>query len=301
MRIAISGAGGFIGGALTTELRSLGHEIHPIVRHAPRPGEIGIDLVSRTMDCSNISGGNIGAVDVIYHLAGEPLSVGRMSGKKREAIRSSRIASTHLIAREIASAPVAPRTFISMSAVGYYGDRGEEILTEQSGIGVGFLADVCGAWEAAAAPAREIGVQTIQTRAGVVIGNGGGMMRILRPLFSMGLGGNLGSGSQFTSVIALADTVKALVYLADNDKFEGPCNLTSPNPVTNAQFTKALGLLLHRPTPFAVPAPLLRLALGAQSANEMVLGSTRALPDKLLNSGFIFDFPSIDEILRNTL
>ena len=301
MRFAIGGSHGFIGTALSQALRSEGHEVHPMVRHAPRQGEIGVDLARRELDCSQIDGHHIGAVDVVVNLIGEPLTPNRWDAKKREAIRSSRIGSTDLIARAIATAPGPPKAFITMSAVGYYGNRGGEILTEQSTAGENFLAQVCRAWEASSAPARAVGVRVVHARAGIVLGHGGGILAALVPLFRLGLGGPLGDGSQWMSPISLTDAVRGLTFMATNDTLNGACNLTSPNPLTNRAFTKALGRSLHRPALLAVPAPVIRLALGRRTAESLPLASQRAIPALLERSGFEFRHPGIEDALGAAL
>ena len=297
MRIAISGSRGFIGSSLARMLRSEGNEIHPIVRHAPRLGEIGIDLSRHSLDCSQIEGRSIGVVDIVYHLAGEPLTPGRWNSKKREEIRSSRISSTDVIARAIAAASETPNVLVNMSASGYYGSRGDEILTEQSAAGEGFLAELCRAWESATAPARAVGVRVVHARTGIVIGKDGGILKAVAPLFRIGLGGRLGVGSQWMSPISLVDELRALIFVAMNEEIHGPCNLTSPIPITNSDFTKALGSALHRPTLLHVPEIGLRLALGNRVTDEMVLASQRILPTRLQSSGFQFRQPRIEEAI----
>lgn len=297
MRIAISGSRGFLGSSLVNVLKSEGHEIHPIVRHAPRRGEIGIDLAKHSLDCSQIEGQSIGAVDIVYNLAGEALTPGRWNSRKREEIRSSRISSTDVIARAIAKSPETPNVLVNASASGYYGSRGDEILTEQSAAGEGFLAEVCRAWESATAPARAVGVRVVHARTGVVIGKDGGILKAVTPLFRLGLGGRLGGGTQWMSPISLADEIRALVFVAMNEDVHGPCNFTSPVPITNAEFTKALGSALHRPTLLHVPEIGLRLALGNRVTDEMVLASQRIVPAQLQSAGFQFRLPLIDEAL----
>lgn len=301
MRIAVSGSRGFLGSALVSVLRNGGHEIHPIVRHAPRQGEIGIDLVKHSLDCSQIEGQSIGAVDIVYHLAGESLTPGRWNSKKREEIRSSRISSTDVIARAIAMTPETPNVLVNMSASGYYGSRGDEILTEQSAAGEGFLAELCRAWESATAPARAVGVRVVHARTGIVIGKDGGILKTVMPLFRLGLGGRLGGGSQWMSPISLADEIRALIFVAMNEEMHGPCNFTSPIPITNSEFTQALGSALHRPTLLRVPEIGLRLALGDRVTNEMVLASQRIIPARLQSAGFQFRQPHINEAIGASL
>ncbi len=301
MRIAISGSRGFLGSALVCALLGKGHEIHPIVRHLPRPGEIGIDISGHTLDCSQIEGGHIGAVDIVYNLAGAALTPGRWNSKKREEIRSSRISSTDVIARAIAGAPEPPGVLVNMSASGYYGSRGDEILTEESAAGEGFLAELCRAWESATAPARAVGVRVVHTRTGIVIGKDGGILKAVTPLFRLGLGGRLGDGSQWMSPIALTDEIRALIFVAMNEEIHGPYNFTSPVPISNAEFTKALGSALRRPTLLHVPEIGLRLVLGNRVSDEMVLASQRMIPDRLQAAGFQFRLPHIDEAIREAL
>lgn len=301
MRVAISGSHGFIGTALSDSLKGAGHEVHSIVRHTPLPGEIGIDLARHLLDCSQIEGQHIGTMDMVFHLAGEPLTPSRWDAKKREAIRASRIGSTDLIARAIAAAPSAPRVLVTMSAVGYYGNRGDEVLTEKSTAGDGFLAQVCRAWEAATAPAKAIGVRVVHARTGVVIGRNGGILKTMAPLFRLGLGAQLGDGSQWISPIALSDEIRALIFLAMNDEIQGACNLTSPIPVTNAKFTKALGHVLHRPTLMRVPSTAIRLALGGRTAESLAIGSQRVVPVRLQEAGFDFEYPHFEDALKVAL
>lgn len=298
MHIAISGSSGFIGSALARELRSQGHEIHPIVRRLPRSGEIGLDLTNRRLDLSNLETQSLDEIDLIYHLAGEPLTTRRWNAKRREMIRSSRITSTDIISRAIALSDNPPRALVTGSAIGYYGNRGDEQLTEVSTSGHGFLAELCRAWEAATGPAKAVGVRVVHARSGVVLGHGGGIVKSLTPLFQLGLGAKLGSGEQWMSYIALSDEVKALHFVGTHENIVGPCNLVSPNPVTNAAFTKAFGKFLHRPAVLSVPSSVLRIALGRYAANDMALTSQRVTPQRLLEEGFDFDYPNIAEALR---
>ena len=297
MRIAISGSRGFLGSALASALLDQGHQIHPIVRHLPRRGEIGIDISRHALDCSQIEGQSIGAVDIVYHLAGEALTPTRWNSKKREEIRASRISSTDVISRAIATAAEAPKVLVSMSASGYYGSRGDEILTEQSAAGEGFLAELCRAWESATAPARAVGVRVVHARTGIVIGKDGGILKAVTPLFRLGLGGRLGGGSQWMSPISLVDEIQALIFVGLSEEVHGPCNFTSPIPITNAEFTKALGSALHRPTLFNVPEIALRLMTGNRVTDEMLLTSQRIIPDRLQAAGFQFRLPHIDEAI----
>jgi uncharacterized protein (TIGR01777 family) len=205
------------------------------------------------------------------------------------------------LAETLAKLSKAPKVLVSGSAVGYYGDRGDEVLTESSRPGSDFLAEVCTAWEAAAGPAREAGIRVAHIRTGIVLsGRGGALPKMLLP-FKFGAGGKLGSGRQWMSWIALEDEVGAIVHLIGDDSLSGPFNLTAPNPVTNADMTKAIGAALHRPTLLPAPAFALKAALGGEMAEELLLVSQRALPTRLLDSGFTFQHPELGEALKAVL
>jgi uncharacterized protein (TIGR01777 family) len=213
-------------------------------------------------------------------------------------VKDSRTRGTSLLAATLAKLNNPPRVLVSGSAVGYYGDRGDEVLTESSRPGSDFLADVCTAWEAAAAPAREAGIRVAHIRTGIVLsGRGGVLPRMIIP-FKFGAGGKLGSGRQWMSWISLEDEVAAIVHLLGNDDLAGAFNLTAPNPVTNADMTKAIGAALHRPTLLPAPAFALKAALGPEMAGELLLVSQRALPTRLLDSGFTFAHPDLPDALK---
>lgn len=300
MRALVSGASGFIGKALVARLERDGYEVHRIVRSAPGPGEVLLDVDNRTLDISRLAPGALEDLHAVYHLAGEPITARRWGPAKREAIRSSRIATTDALARAIATWPARPAVLVSGSAIGIYGDRGDEVLDESSATGDGFLAEVCRAWEAATAPARDIGVRVVNVRTGLVLGDGGLLGEML-PLFRRGLGGRLGDGRQWMSWIALVDEVAALVHAASTTSLSGPCNLVSPNPVRNSEFTSELGEALGKRQRVAVPRVLLELALGHQTAHEMALASQRVLPRQLKESGFAFSCPTVHDALREAL
>jgi uncharacterized protein (TIGR01777 family) len=235
------------------------------------------------------------------NLAGEGIGNKRWNEEQKARIRDSRVRGTTLLAETLAKLQKAPKVLLSGSAVGFYGDRGDEVLTENSRAGDGFLAELCVAWEAATAPAREAGIRVSHLRTGIVLaGNGGALPKMLMP-FKLGLGGKLGSGSQWMSWIALDDEVGAIVHLLGDDAPAGPVNLTAPNPAANTDFTTALGHALRRPTVLPVPKFGLKLALGGEMAQELLLGGQRVLPTRLLDSGYTFAHPELADALKTAL
>lgn len=299
MRILLSGSSGFIGAALAAELRRRGHLVVPITRHRPSVGEVGIDLAQGRLDTSQLPGGTLEGIDASVHLAGTPI-VGRWTSTRRAAIRSSRIELGSIIARSLVTLERRPEVHVTGSAIGLYGDRGDEVLDESSAPGSGFLAEVCREWEAAAEPAAAAGIRTAVVRTGIVIGRGGALGPQL-PLFRLGLGGPLGSGGQWTSWISLADEVSILCRLLEDRTLSGPFNATAPNPVRNREMAAALGRVLHRPARLSVPAAALRVVLGAGPADEMLLASARVLPHRLEGAGFTFAHPELDGALAAAL
>lgn len=297
MRVALSGSTGFIGRALHAALSQAGYDVLRIARRSPAPGELLLDTEARRFDWQRSGLDSLGELDAVIHLAGEPLTLSRWDAVKRDAIRSSRIVSTDLLARSIADSAARPAAFITMSAVGYYGDRGDEVLTEESARGSGFLADLCQAWEQAAQPAADVGVRVVHARTGLVLGRGGGLLAQLKPLFALGLGGRLGDGRQWMSPISLADEIRALMLLVASSDLRGPFNLTGPEPIRNREFTEALGREFHRPAILRVPATALRVAVGQIAADEMALVSQRAVPQRLDRAGFTFEHPTIASML----
>lgn len=299
MRVLLSGASGFIGSALSARLRERGDSVMRVTRRPAATGDVGIDLDAGRLDSSRVPGGTLEVVDAAIHLAGAPI-IGRWTARREEDIRSSRIALGALLARSLAALEHRPAVLVTGSAVGIYGDRGEEVLDESSPPGSGFLADVCRACEAAAAPAAAAGIRTAAIRTGIVLGRGGALRPQL-PLFRLGLGGRLGSGRQWVSWIALEDEVAAILRLLDDASLAGAFNLTAPNPVRNADLTAALARAVHRPAVLAVPAPALRLALGRGPADELLLASQHACPARLEEAGFEFRHPDIESALAAAL
>ena len=294
MRVAITGASGLIGSALVPHLRSHGHEVLRLVRRlAAAPDEISWDPTAGTVDLEALAG-----VDGVVHLAGAGVGDHRWTESYKREILQSRVQGTSTIARAMAALDPKPRALVCGSAIGYYGNRGDTPLDETSAPGTGFLADVVVAWEAAAAPAQEAGIRTTFARTGLVVAKGGGAFAKLMPIFRLGAGGKVGSGSQYWSFMSLSDEIDALTHLLESD-LSGPVNLTAPTPVTNADATAALGKLLHRPALLPVPAFALKAVLG-EFADD-VLSSARVLPRVLEASGFTFSQPTISKALRAEL
>ncbi|GAA3370610.1 TIGR01777 family oxidoreductase [Streptomyces sannanensis] len=295
MRIAVSGSSGLIGSALVRSLRADGHQVVRLVRRPARTG----DEVEWAPGRQYVDTAGLVGCEAVVHLAGAGLGDRRWSEEYMREIRNSRVLGTAAVAKALASLDVPPKVLVSGSAVGYYGDTGDRAVDEGAPPGDGFLASVCVEWEEATAPAAEAGVRTAFLRTGLVIARGGGAWDRLFPLFKTGLGGRLGGGKQYWSFIALHDHIAAIRHIIDMETLSGPCNLTAPEPVTNREVTAAMGRVLRRPTPFPVPASVLRLAIGEFAGD--VLSSQRVLPRKLLDSGFSFAFPRIDEALRAAL
>ncbi|MCC3779489.1 TIGR01777 family oxidoreductase [Streptomyces sp. UNOB3_S3] len=294
MRVAITGSTGLIGSALTRSLEKDGHEVVRLVRRAPRSaGEAEWDPRGRSADPEALAG-----CAAVVHLAGAGVAAHRWTAAYKKEIRDSRVHGTGALAEALASLATPPRVFLSGSAIGFYGDTGDRTVDEDSPPGSGFLAEVCRDWEEAAGAAREAGVRTVLLRTGIVLSRHGGAAAKLFPLFRAGLGGRLGDGRQYWSFIALRDHVAALRHLLEAD-VSGPVNLTAPHPATNREVTEAVGRALKRPALLPAPAPALRLALG-EMATE-VLASCRALPTRLLDSGFRFACPDVESAVRAAL
>jgi uncharacterized protein (TIGR01777 family) len=293
MKIAIAGASGLIGAALIPELEADGHQIVRLVRSSPRADEIEWHPNQDSIDPAKLEG-----FDVIINLAGENVGEGRWTEEKKRKIHDSRVNGTHLLSEAISKLPNKPRAFLCASATGIYGDRGDEVLDEQSESGGGFLAGVCREWEMATEPAQSAGVRVVNFRFGPVLARGGGMLDKMLTPFKMGVGGKIGSGKQFISWVALDDAVAAIKLALNDESIRGPLNVVTPKPVTNEQFTRALGEVLSRPTLMAVPAFAARLAFG-EMADEMLLVSQRVVPKKLQAAGFIFQFPELGAALQH--
>lgn len=295
-RIAISGASGFVGRALIAHLERSGHEVLRLVRgSASEPHG-----VRWQPDTGELDGRALGAVDAVVHLAGENVAGGRWTPARRAAIAASRGPTTERLARSLARLPVPPRTLISASATGIYGDCGDARLDERTPPGQGFLAEVAQAWEAATQPAASAGIRVVHLRIGMVLDqSGGALARMLLP-FRIGLGGRLGSGQQWVSWIHRQDLVAAIAFLLGQESLRGPVLAVAPEPVTNREFTRALGRALRRPAVLPVPAFALRLLFGAM-ADELLLSSQRATPRALLTAGFQFAHPNLAEAFAAAL
>lgn len=295
MRIAISGASGFIGSELVPALEAGGHDVVRLVRRQPEgPKELQWDPAVGTIDADGLAG-----VGAVVNLSGATIDRRWTAGRKAE-IRESRVGSTRLLAETIARLDPRPAVLVCAGGVGIYGNRGEEILTEDSPLGTGFLADVGTAWEEVAEPARAVGIRVVNFRQGIVLSRkGGALPRLLTP-FKLGLGGRVGSGRQWWSWVSLDDLVEAYRFALERDDLSGRFNLTSPNPVTNVQLTKALGKALRRPTVFPLPAFAAKAMFG-EMAKELVLAGQRALPARLLDAGFSFRYPELDAALERSL
>jgi uncharacterized protein (TIGR01777 family) len=296
LRVLVSGASGLIGSALLPGLRGEGHRVIPLIRRAPGPGEIGWDP-----ETGRLGRGELEGFDAVIHLAGENIGA-RWTAARRRRIRESRVRGTSLLSEALAGLRQPPRTLISASAVGIYGSRGDEILTEASPPGdpTDFLVSVGRDWEAAAEPARAAGIRVVHPRFGVVLSpDGGALQRLLLP-FRLGLGGQVGSGRQWMSWIAIHDAVAALRHIMATETLTGPINVTAPEPVTNREFTGTLARVLRRPAVLPVPATALRLVFGAM-ADGTLLASTRVLPERLLGSGYGFRDGSLESALRSLL
>ncbi|WP_329409150.1 TIGR01777 family oxidoreductase [Streptomyces sp. NBC_00704] len=291
-RIAVAGASGLIGSALVRSLASDGHEVRRLVRRAPR----GADEVRWDPERGRVDAAGLAGCDVVVNLAGAGVGERRWSEAYKRRMHDSRVHGTAALAKAVAALDAPPRVFVNGSAMGYYGETGERIVDEGAPAGSGFLPELCVEWEAAAAPARDAGVRTVLVRTGLVVARGGGAWGKLFPLFTAGLGGRLGDGRQYWSYIALHDEVAAIRHLVDRDDLSGPFNLTAPEPRTNREITEAMGRVLHRPALFPVPAPVLRTVLGEMAGD--VLGSARVVPKRLLESGFVFAFPGIEDAIR---
>jgi hypothetical protein len=294
MKVVVGGASGLIGTALVAALRADGHDVVRLVRGEPSVAdEIRWNPAAAELDLAPLEG-----TDAIVNLSGENIGQ-RWTGSRKRDILESRVQATDLLARTAAALDPRPSVFVSASAVGAYGDRGDEILTEESELGTGFLADVVRAWEAAADPARDAGVRVVSLRQGIVLAReGGALERMLLP-FKLGLGGRVGTGKQWWSWVGIEDLVAAYGAALTSDLF-GSVNLTAPNPVTNEQLTKALGAALHRPTVLPVPGFAMR-ALFGEMGEAMLLGGQRVLPARLIDSGFEFGAPTIDVGLERAL
>ena len=294
MRVVVTGASGLVGSALVPALQSAGHEVIKLVRRAPRKPDERQWNPSGEPDPSLVEG-----ADAVVHLAAETIK-GWWTRSKKERILESRVGGTAMIAKSIAAAERKPRVFVSASGVGYYGHRKDEVLTEESSSGFGFLASLAKQWEKATRPAEQVGVRTVLLRISLVLSGRGGALQAMLPSFRMGMGGKVANGKQYWPWITLDDMVRVILFAIENESLRGPVNVCSPQQTTNREFTRALGKTLHRPTFFPLPSVVVTLVLG-EMGQEALLTSTRAEPEKLKAAGFSFRHPALEEALASVL
>ena len=293
-KVLVSGSSGLVGSALVSALRAGRHDVTRLVRGAiTAPDQIPWNS-AEPLAPEAVSG-----FDAVIHLAGESIAT-RWTDARKQCIVDSRVLATQHLAAALSKAQQRPRVFICASAIGYYGNRGDEILREDSPSGEGFVGEVCRQWEAAAQSVATAGIRAVQIRTGIVLSAQGGALAKMLPPFRMGVAGNIGNGRQWMSWIDLRDEVGAIQHLLTKESISGPVNLVSPNPVRNAEFTKALASVLHRPAIFPMPAFAARLAFG-QMADELLLASQRVQPAKLTSSGYRFQYPDLRTTLGNIL
>lgn len=291
MRVVVTGATGLIGNALVSHLRETGHAVIKLVRHPSQDDERKWDPALNQIDLKDLEG-----IEAVVNLAGESIASGRWTASKKKRILESRLASTRLLVESFAKMPTPPNVLLNASAIGYYGDRGEEVLTEESSNGSGFLAEVCKQWEAAAEPASQLGMRVVFLRTGIVLAKEGGALAKMLTPFKFGLGGIVGSGQQFMSWIAIDDLVRIISFLLTETALQGAFNAVGPTPLTNREFTKTLGSVLHRPTLMPLPGFAVKLLLG-EMGQELLLGSQRVLPVRLQKAGYSFIYSDLRQNL----
>ena len=295
MKIVVSGASGLIGTQLVAKLSSSGHEVVRLVRRSPKSGEIQWNPKSGTLDAAALEG-----ADAVIHLSGAGIGDKRWTDGYRKEILDSRTATTALLAKTMASLSRKPSVFLSGSAIGIYGARNDEQLTEVSTHGTGFLAEVCEQWEAAAKPAVDAGIRTVYLRTGIVLSPKGGALKKLLPLFKLGVGGKFGNGKQWQSWISIDDEIGAIEHLLTAN-VSGAVNLTAPNPVTNAEFTKVLASVLKRPAIVPVPTFAPKILLGGELADALLFTGQRVIPAALNASGYMFKHTTLESAFRSLL
>lgn len=296
VRVLVTGASGLLGSALMPALRNAGHEAVALVRRAPRAGAAEIQWDPG----GAIDGSRFSEADAVVHLAGENVGAGRWSEQRKALILNSRVQGTQTIAASMARANPKPRVLVSASANGIYGETGDKVVAESDPPGSTFLSEVGRQWEQATRAASEAGIRTVMLRTGMVLSATGGALPRMLPPFRMGAGGRIGDGRQWMSWIALDDVVALILFALTNESLRGPLNAVAPNPVTNAEFTRVLGAVLHRPTLFPVPAFVVRTVFG-QMGEELLLASNRAVPRAALAGGFQFRYPELRGALQHVL
>lgn len=296
MKVLISGSHGLVGSALGNSLKTDSHEVFALVRHAPH-SESEVEWYP---DRGSLALSGMEGMDAVVHLAGESIAAARWTVEKKQRIRDSRVKATTVLAEALGNLKQPPKTMISASAIGYYGDRGDLILTEGNAPGNDFLAGVCVEWENATESAQQKGIRVVKARFGVILSTQGGALAKMLPPFRMGVGGRVGNGRQWMSWIALDDVIGALKFVLHNNTLSGPVNFVAPNPVTNAEFTRTLGKVLGRPTFFPIPEFGVRLAFG-EMADALLLSSQRVSPALLKEAGYQFSEATLEGALRAAL
>jgi uncharacterized protein (TIGR01777 family) len=296
MRVVVTGSSGLIGTALVRALGARGDEVTRLVRRTPEAGEARWDPAGGQIDAAALEGH-----DAVVHLAGAGIGDHRWTEAHKQAVLESRVKGTTLLAETLAGLANKPEVLASSSAVGYYGLRGDEVLTEDSGPGTGFLSEVCQQWEAATAPAEDAGLRVVHFRTGLVLSPGGGALKQMLLPFKLGIGGRIGTGRQWWSWIAIDDEVGAILHLLDGGTTRGPVNLTAPNPVTNEEFTRTLNRVLRRPTLLPTPTFALKAMFGREAVEEMFLGGQRVQPARLQSGSYGFRHPELEGALRQLL
>ncbi len=298
MNVLVTGASGLIGSALVSHLTRAGHRIIQLHR-ASNGASDPPSIPTWNPQAGTVNLSPAGQIDAVIHLAGENIAQ-RWTHKAKARIRDTRVRGTELISRALAALQPRPHSFLCASATGYYGNRGDEVLTEESNAGKGFLADLCQQWEAATSPATQTGLRVVNLRLGVVLGENGGALKKMLPAFRAGFGGRLGSGRQYWSWVTLADVIRVIDYVLNNESLRGPYNVVTPNPVRNSDFTRTLARVLRRPAILPVPAFALRMLVG-EMADEALLASARVVPQRLQQSGFLFADNELESALRKVL
>ncbi len=295
MKLLITGSSGLIGSALMSFMTAAGHDVRRLVRSLPSDGDLLWSPQDGLIDLNRL-----GEIDAVVHLAGENIATGRWTAAKKARITDSRVKGTDLLAKALAKLEYKPKVLVCASGIGFYGHRGDEIVDETSPVGEGFLAGLACQWEQASQPASRAGIRVVNIRTGMVLSASGGALKKMLLPFKMGLGGVIGSGKQYISWVGIDELVRMIHHVIDTESICGPVNLVSPNPVTNYQFTKTLGRVLHRPTIVPMPAFAARIAFG-EMANELLLASTRVDPKVLTASGYSFEYPDLETALRDIL
>jgi len=297
MKVLVTGSSGLIGSALLPLLTTGGHEVRRLVRVGGerRPDVVQWDPINGTIDTAALEG-----LDAVVHLAGESIAGGRWTAEKKGRIRDSRVDGTALLVKALSGLARPPRTLVAASAIGFYGDRGTDVVDEDSAPGAGFLADVVREWEAAAQPAAQRGIRVVNLRLGIVLSPAGGALASMLPPFRFGAGGPVGGGAQYMSWVAIDDAIGAVLHALTTPGLSGPVNVVAPHPVTNREFGKTLGQVLSRPAFLPLPAFAVRLAFG-EMGEALLLGSARVEPHRLIESGYAFRYPDLEGALRHLL